>query len=240
MVQYNPSLVFMTLTVDQTDIVYFLLETTEGLDKLLNLHYYSRMRFAFNLLPQLTQAAESGGLSRVVSVLAAGMENNIFLDDLALKKHYGLRSCLNHAATMNSFAAEELAAANPRTSFIHSEPGFVKTNLARGLGPVLKVVSEAFMFVATPWAVPFQESGERHLYEATSNSYPPLSISEESAVIGSNGVKGSGAYLLSWDGAPCGAAQIMEKYRSKDAGKQIWKHTLEVFERVCGNENGKY
>ena len=48
----------MTLTVDQTDIVYFLLETTEGFDKLLNLHYYSRMRFAFNLLPQLTQAAE--------------------------------------------------------------------------------------------------------------------------------------------------------------------------------------
>ena len=141
---------------------------------------------------------------------------------------------------MNSFAAEELAAANPRTSFIHSEPGLVNTNLARGLGPVLKVVSDAFMFVAKPWSVPLQESGERHLYEATSNSYPPLSISEESAVIGSNGVKGSGAYLLSWDGAPCGAAQIMEKYRSKDAGKQIWKHTLEVFERVCGNENGKY
>ena len=140
MVQYNPSLVFVTLTVDQTDIINSLLETTEGLDKLLNLHYYSRMRFAFNLLPQLNQAAESGGLSRVISVLAAGKENNIYLDDLALKKNYGLRSCLNHAATMNSFAAEELAAANPRTSFIHSEPGFVKTNLARGLGPVLKVV----------------------------------------------------------------------------------------------------
>lgn len=198
------------------------------------------MRFAFNLLPQLNQAAKSGGLSRVISVLSAGMENNIYLDDLALKKSYGMRSCLNHAVTMNSFAAEELAAANPRTTFIHSEPGAVKTNLARGLGPLLKAASEAFMFVITPCIIPFQESGERHLYEATSNSYPPLSISEESAVIGSNGVKGSGAYLLSWDGAPCGAASIMEKYRSKDAGKLIWKHTLEVFERVCGNEDGKY
>lgn len=198
------------------------------------------MRFAFNLLPQLNQAAESGGLSRVISVLSAGMENKIFLDDLALKKDYGLRSCLNHAVTMNSFAAEELAAANPRTTFIYSEPGFVRTNLARGLGPVLKVVSEAFMFVAQSCAVPCQESGERHLYEATSNKYSPPSISEESAVIDSNGVKGSGAYLLSWDGAPCGAAQIIGKYRSKDAGKLIWEHTLEVFERVCGNENGKY
>lgn len=198
------------------------------------------MRFAFNLLPQLNQAAKSGGLSRVVSVLAAGKENNIFLDDLALKKNYGLRSCLNHAATMNSFAAEELAAANPGTTFIHSEPGFVKTNIAKGLGPLLNAVADVFMFVITPFAVPFQESGERHLYEATSNSYPPLSISQESAVIGSNGVKGSGAYLLSWDGAPCGAASIMEEYRSKDAGKLIWKHTLELFERVCGNEKGKY
>ena len=238
---HHPSLGFISLTVDQTDHnTHSLLETTEGLDKLLNLHYYSRMRFTFNLLPQLNEAAESGGLSRVISVLAAGKENSIFLDDLALKKNYGLRSCLNHAATMNSFAAEELAAANPRTSFIHNEPGLVKTNLARGLGPVLKVVSGALMFVATPWVVPFQESGERHLYEATSNSYPPVSVSEESAVIGSNGVKGSGAYLLSWDGAPCGAASIMEKHRSNDAGKLIWKHTLEVFERVCENKNGKY
>lgn len=230
----------MNLTVDLINLIYLLLETTEGLDKLLNLHYYSRIRFAFNLLPQLTQAAESGGLSRVVSVLAAGKENNIFLDDLALKKNYGLRSCLNHSATMNSFAAEELAAANPKTSFIHSDPGFVKTNIARGFGPILKVVAEAFMFFAKSLAVPLQESGERHLYEATSNSYPPLSISEESAVIGSNGVKGSGAYLLSWDGAPCGKVEIMESYRLQDAGKQIWKHTLDVFERVCGSENRKY
>ena len=96
---------------------------------------------------------------------------------------------------------------------------------------MLQVVVDAFMFVAKPLAVPLQESGERHLYEATSDSYPPLSLSasEESAVIGSKGVKGSGAYLLSWNGAPCGAVQIMEKYRSKDAGKQIWKHTLDVF-----------
>lgn len=230
----------MALTIDQTDKLYPISETTEGLDKLLHLHYYSRMRFAFNLLPQLTHAAESGGLSRVVSVLAAGKENNIFLDDLALQKNFNFRSCMNHSATMNSFAAEELAAANPRTSFIHSDPSFVKTNISRDFGPVVKVVADAFLFFAKSWAVPLQESGERHLYEATSNSYPPLSISEESTVIGSNGVKGSGAYLLSWDGASCGKVEIMEKYRSQDVGKQIWKHTLGVFESVCGNENGKY
>lgn len=146
---------------------------------------------------------------------------------------------MNHSATMDSFAAEELAAANPRTSFIHSDPGLVRTNISRGFGPVLKVVADAFLF-AKSWVVPLQESGERHFYGATSNNYPPISISEESAVIGSNGAKGSGAYMLSWDGAPCGKVEIMEKYRSQDAGKQIWKHTLDMFERVCGNENGKY
>lgn len=51
---------------------------------------------------------------------------------------------------MNFFASEELAAANPRTNFIHCKPGFVKTNLARELGPILKVVLEVFMFVAKP------------------------------------------------------------------------------------------
>lgn len=216
-------------------------ETPEGLDKILNLNYYSRMRFAVNLLPQLTRAANAGRLSRVVSVLSAGSENNIFLDDLALKQHYSLRSCINHGSTMNSFAAEELAAANPGTSFIHAHPGIVKTNIAQGFGTVLKVALDVFFLtVARPWTVPLQESGERHVYAATSKSYPPLAVPDESAVVGSTGVKGSGAYLLRWDGTPCGAADVMTRYRSQDVGNQIWKHSLDVFDRVCGKGNGKY
>ena len=199
------------------------------------------MRFAVNLLPQLTHAASSGWLSRVVSVLSAGSESNIFLDDLALKKHYGLRSCINHGSTMNSFAAEELAAANRGTSFVHAHPGIVKTNIAQGFGTVLKVALDVFFLtVARPWTVPLRESGERHVYAATSTSYPPLATPDESAVAGSTGVMGSGAYLLRWDGTPCGAADVLQKYRSQDVGKQIWKHSLDVFDRVCGNENGKY
>ena len=215
-------------------------ETPEGLDKILNLNYYSRMRFAVNLLPQLTHAANSGGLSRVVSVLSAGSESNIFLDDLALKKHYSLRKCVDHGSTMNSFAAEELAAANPGTSFIHAHPGIVKTNIAQGFGPVLKIAVDVFMTLAKPWTVPLLESGERHVYTATSKNYPPLAVPNESAVVGSTGVKGSGAYLLRWDGTPSGAADVMEKYRLQNAGQKIWKHTLDVFDRVCGKEDGKY
>lgn len=107
------------------------------------------MRFAFNLLLQLNKAAESDGFFCVISILATEKENCIFIDNLALKKNYGLQSCLNYAATMSSFAAKELAAANPKTSFIHNELGLVKTNLVSGLGLGLKVVFGALMFVAT-------------------------------------------------------------------------------------------
>lgn len=72
--------------VDQTDIIYSLLETTEGLNKPLNLYYYSCMRFAFNFFLQLNQAAESDDLSYVIFVLATRKKNNIFLNNFALKK----------------------------------------------------------------------------------------------------------------------------------------------------------
>ncbi|KAI9849119.1 MAG: hypothetical protein M1837_005349 [Sclerophora amabilis] len=213
--------------------------TPEGLDRKFSLHYYSRIRFASNLLPQLTTASKSGGLSRVISVLAAGTEGRISLDDLALKANYSLGKCATHAGTMNSFAAEELAAANSSTTYIHAYPGFVKTNLSRGLGPIMKAATEGILMLVKPWSVPLGESGERHLYAATSKSYPPKSQPEESAVVGSAGEKGSGAYLISWDGTPCGKDKIMKEYRTQGVGRQIWEHTLDEFHRICGSEDGK-
>lgn len=216
------------------------LGTPEGLDKLLNLHYYSRWRFAYKLLPQLTKAGDNGGLSRVVSVLAAGRESNIYVDDLALQKNYSMRTCMKHSATMNSLAAEELAKTNPKTSFIHSSPGIVKTQLAAGFGPVLHIALNVFMTVIKPWTISLQESGERHVFQATSNIYPPCAIAEETAVVGSNAVKGSSGYLLGSDGSPNGAVAMLEKHRSQGVGEKIWQHTLNVFEKVCGKEDGRY
>lgn len=140
---------------------------------------------------------------------------------------------------MHSFAAEELAKANPKTSFIHSSPGIVKTQIAAGLGPVLHIALNALMAVIKLWTISLQESGETHVFQATSNIYPPSSIAKEAAVVGSNGVKGGG-YLLGSDGAPNGAMAILEKHRSEGVGDQIWKHTLDVFEKVCGKEIGRY
>lgn len=141
---------------------------------------------------------------------------------------------------MNSFAVEELAKTTPTTSFIHSSPGIVKTQLAAGFGPVLHIALNIFMTVIKPWTISLQESGERHLFQATSNMYPPCAIAEETAVAGSNGVKGSGGYLLGPDGVPNGAVVMLEKNRSQGLGGKIWRHTLNVFEKVCGKEGGRY
>lgn len=229
-------------------------ETSEGLDKKLNLHYYSRMRFIYNLLPQLTATATSTTtdtnttkarpLSRVISILSPGQEGSLDLNDLALKHHFSLRTCATHSITMNSLMVHEFASRNPSTSFIHAYPSGVKTGVMRDLGPWSKVAAEVVGFLAKPFMVPLKESGERHLYAATSEAFPPKESGEGSAAsnvaVGSDGVKGSGGYLLNWNGEITGKQAVLAKYRAEGVGKTVWEHTFDVFQKVCGTEGGKY
>ena len=39
---------------------------------------------------------------------------------------------------------------------------------------------------------------------------------------------------------PNGAVAMLEKHRSRGVGEKIWQHTLNVFEKVCGKEDGSY
>ncbi|KAJ5637885.1 hypothetical protein N7490_007764 [Penicillium lividum] len=218
-------------------------ETDEGLDKKLSLHYYSRMRFAMNLLPQLTKAAtanDSGkkglgdNLSRVVSVLSAGSEESLHLDDLDLKTHYSLSNCAGHAITMNTLFLQELAAVYPATSFIHAYPRGVKTGIMRDFNPIARVAFNALATLANPWMVPLKESGERHLYASTSSQYPPQASGDGDVATGADGKSGSGAYLLNWDGSITGNKKVLEAARQNETGKLVWKHTLGIFTSICG------
>ncbi|KKA18356.1 hypothetical protein T310_7704 [Rasamsonia emersonii CBS 393.64] len=236
-------------------------ETPEGLDKKLSLHYYSRMRFVHNLLPQLTAAATATAtaagassstgngsrLSRVITVLSTGSEGRLKLDDLSLKTHYSLARASTHAITMSSLAISELAAAHPETTFIHSFPGAVNTNLMRDFNPFARGLVSGLMFLLKPLTVPLAESGERHLYAATSGVYPPRAQQQQGAgagkdtavATGADGLPGSGAYLLHWDGStPNKKAKLLREYQSSGVGKQVWAHTLEVFEKICSR--GRY
>ncbi|CAI7617524.1 unnamed protein product [Penicillium bialowiezense] len=217
-------------------------ETDEGLDKKLSLHYYSRMRFLYNLLPQLTNAANAPGptpgqrsLSSVLSVLDARGNAPLVLNDLSLKENYSLRNCANHAITMTSLSMEELAASHPSTSFIHTYPGLVKTSLVRDNGALMKMALNAMFLLLTPMNVPLEECGERTLYAGTNPIFSPRgSNSGDDVATGSDGVQGSGSYLVGSDSATVSNQKVLEGYRADGTRVSVWKHTLDVFKGICG------
>ncbi|KAK2772104.1 hypothetical protein FQN53_004783 [Emmonsiellopsis sp. PD_33] len=237
------NLLFLSPESSESNIELPNQETTEGLDTKFNLHYYSRMRFIVNLLPLLSAGANSNpAFSRVVSILSGGHEGKLNLEDLALKNTFSLQNCATHAITMNSLTLDRLATAHPNISFVHAYPGFVKTSLGRSLGTIGSAAFKGLMYLVTPLAVPFGESGERNLYAATSSQYPPKSAGDsEDAEVGSDGVRGSGAYLLHWTGKANQNQELFDGFKAQGWGEKVWDHTLDVFEKVCGKEGpGKY
>ncbi|EME43539.1 hypothetical protein DOTSEDRAFT_45432 [Dothistroma septosporum NZE10] len=214
-------------------------ETAEGIDSKMAVNYYTRMRCILNLMPALTRASEANELSRVITVLAAGSEGDVREDDLGLKHNFTLHACLAHCVVMSDFFLEELAKRCPQTSFSHSYPGTVKTGIANQLSGPVRLAVKLMYAVMTPWILNVQESGERHLFQMTSQCYPSrnagvgIPIPEGlSVMIGSDGTRGSGAYLLDWDGKSTGDTDMLEKHRGKDMGTKTWNHTMAMFQQA--------
>ncbi|MCJ1385007.1 hypothetical protein MMC17_008125 [Xylographa soralifera] len=208
-------------------------ETSEGIDKKFCLYYYSRMRFVCNLLPELTAASkEPNSLSRVVTVLSADYEGPIVEHDQELKHNFSFRSSHNHTSVMNDFACEELAKQHPGTAFVHLHPGYVKTGIMDHGGMLMKVLGMVVKTVLWPMAVSPEESGERNLFYGSASMFAPKATAGEDAAVGSDGTKGSGAYLMSWKGTQAGNRKVLDPLREKQMGKTIWEHTLEVFRKA--------
>ncbi|KAH0372519.1 NAD(P)-binding protein, partial [Aureobasidium melanogenum] len=214
-------------------------ETCEGIDKLFALRYYARMRFAQNLLP-LLEAAEQPG--RVVSVLGGGFEGNINVDDLDLKHNYNIVSCAMHSVTMTSLAMEHLAASHC-ASFVHVYPGLVGTNIyTNSFPPPLAAVYNYGMWpLMYPFSVNINESGQRHLFHATSGRYPAKELDrsgKENAqhgterAVGSDGMIGSGAYLMNWKGETFAAGKKMQSLRAQGMAHKVWEHTTDLLSRA--------
>lgn len=225
-------------------------QTLEGLDCKMTTNYYARIRWATNLIPQLNAATKAGELSRVLTVLAAGSEGEINLNDLDLRHGFSLHACMAHCVVMTDFMMEELAKRHPGISFIHSYPGSVKTGIANELTAPIRLAVKVLYAVMSPWILNLQESGERHLFQITSQCYPPVRVTSAGIAVphglhiiqGSDGQPGSGAYLLDWDGKPTGDQKIINKYRALGFGKIVWDHTMQMFEQaeqVSSGRNGK-
>ena len=202
-------------------------------------NYYARVRFIHNLLPLLRASAPE--LSRVVSVLSPGEEaTSLNYDDLGLEHNFSLRNAMAYCVTMTDFIFEEMAKANPTVSFIHGYPGVVKTGFFKEsnlfIRAGLNVLTNTLL---RPMMTSIDESGERHLFAATSKKFVSRDGKENGVGFGkgepgrgTDGELGSGAYLIGSDGEWRGNEKALKKLRSEDAGEKIWKHTMEVFERI--------
>ncbi|KAI9727612.1 MAG: hypothetical protein M1834_008052 [Cirrosporium novae-zelandiae] len=223
-------------------------ETKEGLDTVLSLVYYSRMRFVTQLLPLLLASPLSG---RVVSIFAPGREGKIFPDDLSLRDptHYGLATNASHAVYMTTFFMENLAARHAgRLSLAHVYPGLVMTKVAEN-GDLPRWARWMWRFLVAPvvWplAVPTMECGERVLFLA-SPRFParPLNSTEETSksasnfeiAISSDGMVGGGAYRVTWNGEIIPTGKAYEKIREEGLSERVWNHTMKAFGEIeAGN-----
>ncbi|OAL05870.1 hypothetical protein IQ06DRAFT_289943 [Phaeosphaeriaceae sp. SRC1lsM3a] len=219
-------------------------ETSEGLDKKFALHYYTRMRFINQLQPLLNAAATASSLSRVVAVLdpQPGLASEPKWSDLSLKKYFSLKNCMVHASSMTNLMFSRLASENPSTSYIHAFPAVVQTGVGRdAFGAWLPLAKPFLWAISLAMEVKPQESGERHLYAATSPSFAPKASSEttKEAATGLNGTKGSGSYALYWNNDTLADKPAAKKMREEGGEKKTWEHTEEVFKKVC-EEGEKY
>ncbi|KAL8833818.1 MAG: hypothetical protein Q9170_004078 [Blastenia crenularia] len=223
-------------------------ENEDGLEDTISLRYYVRMRFTYRLLGLLTVAPAA----RIVSIHGAGKEGHLIESDLELRNNFSMRNAAMHTATMNSLALQHLAATHPTISCVHVFPGVVVTKgydiLAEDFWWPLRWM---FVNMALPVmrmvTTSLDESGQRHLFHATSARYPPRN-GEAKGVPMPHGVQvaegadekaGSGCYLLGPAGEAIGNKKLFEEYRRRDMPKTIWEHTLGVFERVMAKQLGQ-
>ena len=207
--------------------------------------YYSRTRFIVNLLPLLQQAT---ALRRVVSVLAGGKEGPVNTSDFQARK-VSLLSQRGHLSAMTTLSLEALAKKAPDVSFIHDFPGPVKSKIARGgQGAAIFVLNVVFTAIGPLVGIPTQESGERHLFLATSARYPAGMSGDATSGVplvdglavarGTSGKSGSGVYSIGSDGESSGpkVEALLAKLRNEGTVEKLWEHTEGEFKRITGLE----
>ncbi|KAH6656284.1 hypothetical protein BKA67DRAFT_551468 [Truncatella angustata] len=209
-------------------------ETTEGLHLLAALNYYSRLRFVTNLLPLLQQAIN---LRRVVSVGGGTLEGPLDASDFQALR-VPASELRGHLSTLITLGLEAVAKEATSVSFVHDYPGTVDT-------PFLRYMSEEML--RSYVLLPVDESGERHLYLATSARFPPamidghddvVSLEDDAAVaLGTTGEAGGGVYIVGPDceGPTSLVRDFLGEMRKSGLVKEVWRHTVGEFDRIVGD-----
>lgn len=108
------------------------METLEGIDYKMALHYYGKQLLIRELLPVLQPNA------KIIIVLDGklGDPTKLKWDDLDLKNHFSLSNAAQHCMVMNDAMIQYHAAQQQGTSqrhYLHVFPGAVKTTIWKGL-----------------------------------------------------------------------------------------------------------
>ena len=120
-------------------------ETSEHIHLLTALAYYSRYRFTTNLLPLIKRGSK---LRRVVTIGKGGFEGQLDPSDFPASR-VPLRAIRGHICTLVSLGLESVAKMAPEVSFIHGDPGAVKTSLLDRMEGVVGVLEHTYLSWAT-------------------------------------------------------------------------------------------
>lgn len=203
-------------------------DTEEGLETCFALSYYSRLRIVSNLLPLLNHVRNQGSPARVLSILNGTKETTIDENDINLDKNWSIRGVVNHTTLLTSLAFDHLADQNPgRVVFLHATPGFVNTNTprtkehlpSRDKVGILQWALHSFLQIVSGWVIRYfgmniNESGERHAFHLTSNTFEPGSwrVDRHCNVLPDN--------------------QILEDYRARGWMEKAWTFTLATWDKA--------
>jgi hypothetical protein len=148
-----------------------------------------------------------------------------------------------HLVSMTDMALETLAEQAPEVTFINDYPGAVKTGIGRESNTLLAWFMTIVLMIIGPLIyIPIRESGERHLFFATSAKYPPRARSDTAAeassgvplsegvevASGTDGKIGSGVYSIHWSGEHAGpkVVELLAGLREQGMAQKVWKHTV--------------
>lgn len=213
--------------------------TSEGLDAVMSLMYYSRMRFTLQLLPLLLASPLP---AHVVSVYNPNLEGKLIADDLGLRKpgNIGLIAS-SHIGHLNTMFMESLAAKHPgKLALVHLYPGFVFTGAEKSLPGWFQVL---WRWVLQPicsfWEVKPEECGQRVVFYA-SGVYPPLEKERNGTktadgleiAMSPDGMVGGGAYRVASNGDSIASGKVQKKVREDGMVEKVWEHTMKVFETI--------
>ncbi|KAL9622233.1 MAG: hypothetical protein Q9160_003416 [Pyrenula sp. 1 TL-2023] len=224
-------------------------ETKEGLDTLMSLMYYSRMRFINRLLPLLLNSVLP---TRIVSIYAAGTEGKLLPNDLSLRDpaHYSYLQARSHITYMTTLFMETLAEQHcGKLSLSHVFPGLVITPAFQSpdIPTWFRLLWRVFGgLIARLYALAPAECGDRILFlssprflakqagEAVGSDLQKDTATGAGAEIatGTDGIPGSGAYSVNWNGETISVQKSYRKIDRKDISKLVWTHTTGAFEEI--------